>query len=109
MARSGIPTLPVCQELLALGLPRQGALTFRQSPRGSTCSGSAVSAYCGCLKQGSFTGDIDVDIDVEVDVDLDSYFGCLEGVSKSFQVLISLYGSSYGTHLDNSGIASPVV
>ena len=31
-----------------------------------------------------------IDVDVEVDVDIDRYFGCLNGASKSVQVL--LYG-----------------
>ena len=38
---------------------------------------------------GLFKGG-DMDVDVEVDVDIGSYFGCLKGVSKSVQVLLTV-------------------
>ena len=34
-------------------------------------------------------GDIDMDVDLEVDVDVDSYFGCLNAVSKSVKVVFN--------------------
>ena len=47
--------------------------------------------------------------DVEVEVDVDSYFGCLQGVPKSAEVLFPWYRSILGTDFDNSEIASPVI
>ena len=50
-----------------------------------------------------------MDIDTDVDVDFDRYLSCLNGVSKSVQVLLNgNYRSSHGTDCNNSQIASPV-
>ena len=37
------------------------------------------------------------------------YLGCFKGASKAVQVLLEWYRSSYGTDVDNSEIAIPVI
>ena len=53
--------------------------------------------------KGSFKGDIDVGVDVNV-----NYLGCLEEASKSVPVLLN-GTSTYGTDVDTSKIAIPMV
>ena len=62
--------------------------------RRRTCC-SIVDGLSQALLFGLFEGDLKgsvqgyIDIDVEVDVDIDRYFGCVQGVSKSVQVLLN--------------------